>query len=139
MDDAAAAWVALVTGARSVRPVRSLSAGVTSELTVLDVDGRRLVLRRWDRADPTEQTPAGVTAEVRALTAGRAVLGPLVPEPVSPFSTSTTLMPRRLRSQAIPRPVAPPPTDSRPAMGQVVGPHVLLVISLGKDGRPCLQ
>ena len=83
MDTAARAWIRHATGARRVEPIRSLSFGTTSELTLVEADHRTLVLRRWDRPDRFEEHPDAVANEVRALAAGRAVLGGVVPEPIA--------------------------------------------------------
>lgn len=41
------------------------------------------MLRRWDRPDLVGEAPDNVANEVRALEAARAVLGPVVPEPLA--------------------------------------------------------
>jgi len=83
VDAAAQAWIGHTTGARRVQPIRSLTFGTTSDLTLVEADGRPFVLRRWDRPDVLKQHPDAVANEVRALAAGRAVLGAVVPEPIA--------------------------------------------------------
>jgi aminoglycoside phosphotransferase (APT) family kinase protein len=83
VDEAVRAWIAQTTGAVQVRAVRSLSFGVTSSLTVVDADGRPLVLRRWDRPDVFDPGADEVRSEVRALEAAREILGAVVPEPIA--------------------------------------------------------
>jgi aminoglycoside phosphotransferase (APT) family kinase protein len=83
VDEAGRAWIVQATGTSNVRAVRSLNFGVSSDLTLVEADGRALVLRRWDRPDLLDQDPDVVSNEMRALKAGRAVLGGVVPEPIA--------------------------------------------------------
>ncbi len=82
LDARTAIWLEDVLGS-PFRLVGSLSFGVTSELALVEADGRRFVLRRYP--DPAARTdrPGLVQDEVRVLHAARAVLGPLVPEPIA--------------------------------------------------------
>jgi aminoglycoside phosphotransferase (APT) family kinase protein len=83
VDEAARAWIARVTGAPEVHRLRSLRFGITSDLSLVDADGRGMVLRRWDRPELLAGHPHAVTNEWRALEAARAVLGSVVPAPIA--------------------------------------------------------
>lgn len=83
MDDVVLSWVRDVVGRREVLDIRSLAFGVSSDLRLIDVEGTPLVLRRYETDEVLEDLPGVVEDEVRALTAARPVLGPLVPEPVA--------------------------------------------------------
>jgi aminoglycoside phosphotransferase (APT) family kinase protein len=83
MDEVALSWVTEVLGVREVHDIRSLAFGVSSNLRLIEVDGTPLVLRRYETDEVLTVVPGVVEDEVRALNAGRPVLGPLVPEPVA--------------------------------------------------------
>jgi aminoglycoside phosphotransferase (APT) family kinase protein len=83
VDGRARRWVEAATSARSVRSVRSLTYGISSSLELLEVDGRALVLRCYDRPERIADAEHDVANEGRALAAARGVLGSLVPELVA--------------------------------------------------------
>ena len=79
MDTTALDWVASVLGAQEVKPVRSLTFGIVSDLQLLSVDGRLLVLRRHMNEALVQRHPDLVHDEVIALGAAESVFGDLVP------------------------------------------------------------
>jgi aminoglycoside phosphotransferase (APT) family kinase protein len=83
MDEVVRSWVFDVLHAREVKDIQSLTFGITSTLRLLEVDGRRLVLRQYERDGVINELPTLVETEVNALIAGRNVLGDLVPEPIA--------------------------------------------------------
>jgi aminoglycoside phosphotransferase (APT) family kinase protein len=82
MDAQVRAWVASVTGAGDIRAIRSLSHGVASNVELVAVHGRELVLRTYGAHSLIQAMPNAVANEVAALTAAGDVLAPLVPQVV---------------------------------------------------------
>ena len=82
MDEVTHDWILEVLGARDVREVRTLTFGISSDVRLIEVDGIPLVLRRYLNKFVNE-LPMAIASEVRTLTAARAVLGDVVPEPVA--------------------------------------------------------
>jgi len=83
MKEEARSWVIEVLGARDAREIRSLAFGITSDLRLIEVDDRLLVLRRYETHEVLDLIPRLVEYEARALTAARRVLRELVPEPIA--------------------------------------------------------
>jgi aminoglycoside phosphotransferase (APT) family kinase protein len=80
---AARDWVSRILDASEVREIRSLTFGITSDLRLLEADGRPLVLRRYLDDALLQQLPELVSNEANALKEARQILGDLVPEPVA--------------------------------------------------------
>jgi aminoglycoside phosphotransferase (APT) family kinase protein len=83
VDQAAHSWVLEALDAKQVVDVRSLAFGVTSDLRLIEVDGVRLVLRRYLTSHVIDETPQVIAHEADALKAARAALGKLVPVPIA--------------------------------------------------------
>jgi aminoglycoside phosphotransferase (APT) family kinase protein len=66
-----------------VQLVRSLTFGISSSLALVDVDGRLLVLRSYEREEEPGAGQKEVENEVRSFVAARDVLGSLVPDLVA--------------------------------------------------------
>ena len=82
MDEVTHSWILEALGARDAREVRTLTFGISSDVRLIEVDGIPLVLRRYVNKFVNE-LPMAIASEVQALTAARAVLGDVVPEPVA--------------------------------------------------------
>jgi aminoglycoside phosphotransferase (APT) family kinase protein len=82
MDEETRSWILEVLGADDVRDVRTLTFGISSDMRLIEVDGIPLVLRRYVD-EFVNELPMAVAYEAQALTAARAVLGDVVPEPVA--------------------------------------------------------
>jgi aminoglycoside phosphotransferase (APT) family kinase protein len=83
MDEVVRSWVLDVLHARELKDLQSLTFGISSTLRLLEVDGRRLVLRQYEKDGVIDELPNLVEHEVNALKAARSVLGDLIPEPMA--------------------------------------------------------
>ena len=70
-------------GARQVRDVGSLAFGIASDVRLLEVGDRRVVLRRYLDDSPLVGVSDLVSDEFTTLRVAREVLGGLVPEPLA--------------------------------------------------------
>jgi aminoglycoside phosphotransferase (APT) family kinase protein len=82
MDEVTHSWILEMLDARDVREVRTLTFGISSDMRLIEVDGIPLVLRRYTNRFVHHLTLA-IENEAHALTAARAVLGDVVPEPIA--------------------------------------------------------
>jgi aminoglycoside phosphotransferase (APT) family kinase protein len=82
LDDTAFAWLREVLGA-PVTWLRSLSFGISSELTLVDAGGERFVVRRYPGPHPLDERPEIVSDEATVLMTAHAILGDVVPRPVA--------------------------------------------------------
>ena len=86
MDELMHSWIREVLSAHTVREVRTLTFGISSDVQLIEVDGVPLVLRRYVN-ELAHEIPRAVASEVQALRTARAVLGDMVPEPAAHDAT----------------------------------------------------
>jgi aminoglycoside phosphotransferase (APT) family kinase protein len=86
LDGVTHRWILEALGAHDVREVRTLTFGISSDMRLVEVDGVKLVLRRYVN-EFLNEGPMAIACEVKALKAARAVLGDLVPESVAHDAT----------------------------------------------------